>query len=550
LALLLVALPLTAQGRGGAAGGTELSSTDLAAIDRIKDEGFNRSEVMDVVSWLTDVYGPRLTGSPISKAAGDWTIERLSSWGVSNPHYEWWGPFGRGWVNERTFVQVTSPIPFPVIAYPPAWSDGTNGLVSSEVVYVPNTIRTAADFEPYRGTLEGKVVISTPPPNVPALFDPPARRYTADQLDRLANPYPVAGAGGGGRGRGGRGGRGGAAPAAAGNSPPVNLAICLADEGVAAVLRSGGGNSTGGNVFVSGSGSRNADAPAATPQISLTPEHYGRIFRILEKGVPVEIDVDVRNRFYTDELNSFNIVGEIPGSDLADEVVMVGAHFDSWHAGTGATDNASGSAVMMEALRILKATGLPLRRTVQIGLWTGEEQGLIGSREYVAAHFGDRATMSLLPEHANFSAYYNVDNGTGAIRGIYLQGNREAGPIFSQWMAPLNSDSISVGHVAAGNTGGTDHQSFDAVGLPGFQFIQDPVEYNTRTHHSSQDVYERIEEVDMKHNAVVVATFLYMTANRDGLIPRKPLPQVAAGGRGGRGGAGRGGAPAIGCPAG
>jgi Zn-dependent M28 family amino/carboxypeptidase len=337
----------------------------------------------------------------------------------------------------------------------------------------------------------------------------------------------------------------------------VNLAQCFIDEGVGAILRPGTGNSHGGNVFVGGGGSRDANAERAIPQVVLTPEHYGRIYRTLEKGVPVRMELDVKNTFETSELNSFNVVAEIPGTDRADEIVMVGAHFDSWHAGTGATDNAAGSAVMMEAMRILKATGLPLRRTVRIGLWTGEEQGLIGSREYVTEHFGDRATMQLKPEHAKFSAYYNVDNGTGAIRGIYLQGNSAAGPIFAQWMRALHSDSISVGHIAGGNTGGTDHQSFDAVGLPGFQFIQDPVEYGSRTHHSSQDVYERIQAVDMKHNAVAVATFVYLTANRDELIPRRPLPQVAqGGGRGGAGG-GRGGAgggrggqgPVVGCPA-
>ncbi len=271
-----------------------------------------------------------------------------------------------------------------------------------------------------------------------------------------------------------------------------------------------------------GGGSRNADAGRATPLVSLTPEHYGRIVRILEKGIPVEMELDVRNSFYTDELNSFNIVAEIPGTDKADEVVMLGAHFDSWQAGTGATDNAAGSPVMMEALRILKATGLPLRRTVRIGLWTGEEQGLIGSREYVAAHFGDRATMALLPEHENFSAYYNVDYGTGAIRGVYLQGNSAVGPIFAQWMTALNSDSISVGHVAPGNTGGTDHLSFDAVGLPGFQFIQDPVEYNSRTHHSNMDVYDRVQASDLMQASAIIASFVYHTANRPELLPRKP----------------------------
>jgi Zn-dependent M28 family amino/carboxypeptidase len=297
------------------------------------------------------------------------------------------------------------------------------------------------------------------------------------------------------------------------------------DEGVAAVLTPGGGNSNGGNVF-NGSGRGYAPGtPKVLPSVALTPEHYGRIFRILEKGVPVKMDLDVRNTFYPQDLNSFNIIAEIPGTDKKDEVVMLGAHFDSWQAGTGATDNAAGSAVMMEVMRILKSLQLPMRRTVRIALWTGEEQGLLGSRAYVEQHFGENGDLK--PEQSKVSAYYNVDNGTGAIRGIYLQGNAAVGSIFSQYMRLLNSDSISVGHIAPGNTGGTDHQSFDAVGIPGFQFIQDPIEYGTRTHHSSQDVYERVQPTDMKHNAVAVATFVYLTANRDDMLPRKPLPPVS-----------------------
>jgi hypothetical protein len=532
---------------GGRAFGQQASPEpiDTPAIERIKEEGFERSQVMEIMSWLTDVHGPRLTGSPISKRAGDWTLERFNEWGLANAGYEWWGPFGRGWVNERMVAQVFEPVPFPVIAYPGAWTDGTDGPVRTEVVMVPNDIRTANQFAPYRGRLNGRIVVSQPPSAQPALFNAPARRYTREELDRMANPYPVGAGGRGGAGRGGRGGRGGAAVADDGSSL-VDLNACFLEEGVAAVLRPGTGNSTGGNVFVGGGGSRDAGAGRATPLVSVTPEHYGRIWRILEKGISVRMELDVRNTFHTDELNSFNIVAELPGTDRSDEVVMLGAHFDSWHAGTGATDNAAGSAVMMEAMRILKATGLPLRRTVRIGLWTGEEQGLIGSREYVASHFGDRGTIELMPAHQKFSAYYNVDNGTGAIRGIYLQGNSGVGPIFAQWMRALDSDSISTGHIAPGDTRGTDHLSFDAVGLPGFQFIQDPVEYGSRTHHSSQDLYERIQEVDMKHNAVVVAAFVYLTANRDELLPRKPLPQPAAG-RGGFGG-GRGGQQPVGCP--
>src|SRR5688572_25332153 len=546
--------PVVAQGRGRAPAGPQ-EVIDTAAILKIKDEGFKRSQVMDMMSWLTDVYGPRLTGSPITKRAGDWTIEQFKKWGLSNPQYEWWGPFGRGWVNDRMIAQVTSPVAFPVIGYPGAWSDGTNGLVNNDVVIVPNTIQTVADFAPYRGKLKGKIVVSQPPRDLQPLMTAPGRRYTEEELNRLSNPFPVAG--GTGRG-GGRGGRGGPPPQNTSGSPRVNLQQCLVDEGVAAILTPGGGNSHGGNVFVGGGGSRAADAPRGIPQVALTPEHYGRIYRILDKGMPVRMELDVKNSFYTTELNSFNIIADIPGTDKADEIVMVGAHFDSWHSGTGATDNAAGSAIMMEAMRILKTIGLPMRRTVRIGLWTGEEQGLIGSREYVSAHFADRATMQIKPEHSKFSAYYNVDNGTGAIRGIYLQGNTAVAPIFAQWMRILNSDSISVGHIAPGNTGGTDHQSFDAVGLPGFQFIQDAVEYGSRTHHSSQDLYERVQPVDMKHNAVAVAAFVYFTANRPELLPRKPQPQpIAGGGRGapgvtaGRaGGGGRGGAdaPVNACP--
>ncbi len=545
LALQFGPAPVTAQGFGPQG---PQEPIDMAAIDKIKEEGFERSQIMDIMSWLTDVHGPRLTGSPITKAAGDWSMEQFEKWGLSNAHYEWWGPFGRGWVNDRMVAQVTAPVPFPVVAYPAAWSDGTDGKVETEVVIVPSTVRTAAQFAPYRGTLKGKIVLSQAPREVPALFTAPAQRLTQAQLNARANPFPVGGRGG--RGRGGRGRFGGPAQPSPDGSPLVNLAQCLADEGVAAVLRPGSGNSTGGNVFVSSNGSRAADAPRAVPQVSLTPEHYGRIYRILEKDIPVRMELDVKNTFYTDELDSFNLMAEIPGTDKADEIVMLGAHFDSWHAGTGATDNAAGSAVMMEAMRILKATGLPLRRTVRIGLWTGEEQGLIGSRAYIAEHFGDRATMELLPDHEKFSAYFNVDNGTGAIRGIYLQGNRAVGPIFARWMTALTSDSISVGHIAPGNTGGTDHLAFDAVGLPGFQFIQDPVEYGSRTHHSSQDVFERIQEVDMKHNAVAVAAFVYLTANRDELLPRKSLPEVQAGG--GRGGfrGRRGGTQPVGCPVG
>jgi Zn-dependent M28 family amino/carboxypeptidase len=303
----------------------------------------------------------------------------------------------------------------------------------------------------------------------------------------------------------------------------------LKDEGVLATIVPGRG--TNGTVFVGGSATNaQPNANLGVPSVTIAVEHYGRMVRTLEKKMPVTIALEVKNTF-TDDTMSFNVVGEIPGTDKADELVMLGAHFDSWHTGTGATDNAAGSAVMMEAMRILKVSGLKLRRTVRIGLWGGEEQGLLGSRAYVTETFGDRATMALKPAHAKFAGYFNVDNGTGAIRGVYLQGNEAVAPIFEAWMKPFNN--LGMRTLTIRDTGGTDHQSYDAVGLPGFQFIQDPVEYNTLTHHSNMDTYERIQEADMKQNAVIVAAFVYQAANRDQPLPRKPLPKPQpTGGRG------------------
>jgi carboxypeptidase Q len=371
--------------------------------------------------------------------------------------------------------------------------------------------------------LKGKFVLTTPMPDVPASFDPLAQRYTDEQLRDLERETD-AGARGGRFGRGGLpgGGRGQALAFA------QTRTQFFKDEGVLAVVTPGRG--TGGTVFVQSGGSREANAPDTVPAVTIAVEHYGRILRTLQKEQLVRIDLEVKNTFY-DDTKSFNVIGEIPGTDKADELIMLGAHFDSWHSGTGATDNAAGSAVMMEAMRILKQSGLPLRRTVRIGLWGGEEQGLLGSRAYVTEMFADRTTMAVKPAHAKFAGYFNVDNGTGAIRGIYLQGNEAAAPIFEAWMKPFNNLGMTT--LTIRDTGGTDHQSFDAVGLPGFQFIQDPVEYNTRTHHSNMDVYERIQDEDMKKNAVIVAAFVYQAANRDQPLPRKPMPKPQpAGGRG------------------
>jgi hypothetical protein len=505
---------------------------DYDAIYKIKDEGFTRSHVMDIESWLTDVYGPRLTNSPNYRKAGDWAVKELTSYGLSNVKLEPWGPFGRGWSNEKFYAQALTPTPFPIIGYPKAWSNGTNGLISGDAVLVD--IQTEEDYPKYQGKLRGKIAFITPPREVLPQFTALGHRYSNDELADLQSETDALGRGGrGGARAGGPGRQGGPAAFGRGNAlnPLARRSQFLKDEGAIAVVDASV-RGDGGTVFVQGAQgiSRDAGTDAGLPQVTFAIEHYGRLLRAMEKNVPVRLELDVKNTFYDDNPQSFNVIAEIPGTDKAAEIVMLGAHFDSWHGGTGATDNAAGSAVMMEAMRILKASGVHLRRTVRLALWGGEEQGLLGSRAYVTQHFADRSDMVLKPEHARLSGYFNVDNGTGAIRGVYLQGNEAVAPIFDEWMKPFHNLGMTT--LTIRDTGGTDHQSFDAVGLPGFQFIQDPVEYDTRTHHSNMDTFERIQGADMRQNAVIVAAFVYQTANREDRLPRKPLPRVQGAGRG------------------
>jgi len=487
---------------------------DLDAVYRIKEEGLQHSKVMELESYLTDVYGPRLTNSPEIKEAADWAQKTMKAWGLTNVRTETW-PFGRGWQSRRMVALALTPRAYPLIAYPKAWTPGTNGPVTGEAVMA--VITSEKDFETWHGKLRGKFVLTMPMRDVAAHFDAPGHRYTDGELAELSH-QPATG----GRGRGNF---------QANQEFNRRRMQFFVAEGVAALLDFSRGD--GGTVFVqSPQGvSRDPKEPGQAPQVTLGVEHYGRIVRTLDKNIPVTLQMDIENAFYDADQNAFNIVGEMPGGDKADEVVMIGAHFDSWHSGTGATDNAAGSAVMMEAMRILKATGVKLRRTVRIGLWSGEEQGLLGSKEYVKAHFADPATMQLKPEHAKLAGYFNVDNGTGQIRGVYLQGNEAVAPIFQAWMEPFRNMGMTT--LAIRNTGGTDHLSYDAVGLPGFQFIQDEVEYDSRSHHSNMDVYERVQAQDMMRNAVIVASFVYNAANRDEKLPRKPLPKPApAQGRG------------------
>lgn len=412
---VLVGLPL-------AADWPVTEKLDLDAIYRINEEGLQRSKVMEIESYLTDVYGPRLTNSPEIKEAAEYAQKTMREWGLANVGLETWA-FGRGWHSQGFAANAVTPRAYPLIGYPKAWTPGTNWPVTGEAIIA--VINEEKDFATFTSQLRGKFVLATAMRDVEAHFEAPARRHTESELLDLSK-QPEAG-----RGRGGRGNF-------QGNQAFTRRKTKFwIDEGVAAVLDISRGD--GGTLFVQGGGSRDANDPPSLPQIVLTVEHYGRIWRTLQKKVPVGLRMNVENRFFDADLNAFNIVGEIPGTDKADEIVMIGAHFDSWHTGTGATDNAAGSAIMMEAMRILEATGVRLRRTVRIGLWSGEEQGLLGSKEYVKAHFGDPATMQLKPEHAKFAGRFNVDNGTGLIRGVYLQGNEAVAPILSAWMEPFKN---------------------------------------------------------------------------------------------------------------
>lgn len=547
---LLATLPL------GAAG----EKIDYEAINKIKQEGMQNSKVMEISSYLTDVYGPRLTGSPMVMKGAEYVMAQMKEWGLQNVHIENWtdrNNFTRGWTNDKFYMQAVAPNAFSIPGTPTAWTPGTNGLVKGEVVLVTET--TQEDLQKYAGKLKGKWILTQAAPDVAAYWTAPAKRETKESLDAMeANPpaglefgvpNPAA------AGRGGPGGGRGGFPQAGG----FNRNDFFFTEGALGTIST----APRGHGIYTVSGNRNADPAKTLPGINIPAEQYGRMARLLQKNMPVTIEADIKNTF-TDNPPMFNIVGEIPGTDKADELVMLGAHFDTWHASTGATDNTAGSAAMLEAMRILKASGVKLRRTVRIGLWTGEEQGLIGSREYVAAHFatrgpapaapaaapaagapaaapgqrgggrgGPQGPLELKPEHAKFAGYFNIDNGTGAIRGVYLQGNDAVAPIFREWMEPFRS--MGMTHLTIRNTGGTDHQSFDGVGLPGFQFIQDEVEYNTMTHHTNLDSYERLQPSDMMKNATIAASFAYLAANRDEKLPRKPLPGGAGAGRRGTG---------------
>lgn len=490
---------------------------DPAVTARIRDEGLNHSQVMDIAFHLTDISGPRLAGSPGLKRAQDWAVNQLKTWGMVNVAREPWGKFGKGWEVQKNYAAITVPYYHAIIAIPRAWTPGTKGPVTADVLYLKAD--SLPELAKYKGKLKGKVIITDA--NAPAEqnFTRPEAQRTTDSALRAMDKATLNDAGGrrgGGNPNFRRGGAGGS------RISPLALADFEAQEGAALVLAQARG--TDGTVFTTNGANFRDTAHAVSPTLETSAEDYQRILRLAKAGIKVTMEMDIKTEFFDKDENGYNVVGEIPGTDpnLKPQLVMLGGHLDSWHGATGGTDNAAGSAVMMEAMRILSRVGIKPRRTIRIALWSSEEQGEFGSENYVLNHFGDAKTMVLKPDQAKVSAYYNIDNGTGRIRGIFLQGNEAVRPIFKAWLAPF-TDIGATTTTTIRNTGSTDHVAFDNVGIPGFQFIQDGIDYNSRTHHSNQDTYDKLIPDDLKQMATIVASFVYNTAQRDEMLPRKPL---------------------------
>ncbi|HTA41910.1 MAG TPA: M20/M25/M40 family metallo-hydrolase [Bryobacteraceae bacterium] len=529
---VLLAAPLCAQDRG-----------DLGVISRIKTEAFDNSQVMDTLGYLTDVYGPRLTASPEFKQAADWAVERLRSYGIANAGLEKWGPFGRSWSLKQASLEMLEPRYAALDAVPQAWSDHTRGPVNGDAILAPfgngrayrDPKKLETDLNKYmaewKGKLKGKIVLMFPARDVRPETQTTFRRYSdKDLADMAVAPEPIK--------------RPkdltfpddpdeerrflDSLPESASlqifeKIQPLNAkrAKFFRDEGALAVITTSD-SSRDGLVFAQAAGSYDVKDGLAAPTFVVSHEQYDRIVRLINKKIPVKLRVNLEMETSSANLDSWNVTGEIPGGAKKDEVIAMGAHLDSWHGGTGATDNAAGCAVMIEAMRILKTLNLKLDRTVRILLWSGEEQGLLGSRAYVKEHFGDPETMKLTDAQAKFSGYFNLDNGSGKIRGVYLQNNDAMRPLFEQWLAPFRDEGATT--ISIRDTGGTDHLSFDDVGLPGFQFIQDPLAYDTVTHHSNMDTIDHVQAPDLMQAAAVIAAVVYDAANRPEMLPRKPPP--------------------------
>jgi carboxypeptidase Q len=486
---------------------SQSENVDLSMIYKIKQEGLKNSGIEELSFWLTDFVGPRLTGSTGGTRGNEWAKKKMEELGFQNVRIEAARDFTRGgWDNLKTYAAMTAPYYVNFACNPVAWTGSTNGPVKGEVMLLD--VKAEGDLDQYKGKLTGKIVLIPSTSVYEVSYEALATRYTDAQLKDLSM--------------------------ATSSTPPnkptfdltafmtqralrIKISEFLKNESVAVILN----NSGTFNVPRSGGANYTAGAKEPTAELNLPVEDHGRMERLLRHKVPVEMEVEITNKFI-DSPKIFNVIGEIPGTDklLKNEVVLIGAHIDSWHGGTGAADNASGCVVMMEALRILKSLEVAPRRTIRIALWGGEEQGLNGSRGYVENYLVEAITKVHKPDYDKFAGYFNMDNGSGKYRGIYLQGNEMVRPIFEEWLKPF--EDMGATTITIRNTGGTDHLSFDAVGLPGFQFIQDEIEYD-RGYHTVMDTYDRLVMADLKQNAIITASFVYNAAMRNTKLPGKPV---------------------------
>ncbi len=488
---------------------------DEQVIARIKSEGFQNSKAMETLSYLVDVFGPRLTSSPNIRASQKWTVDKMTEFGLKNARLEEWGQFGEGWTIEKYSAEMTIPTYDRLIAVPLAWSSATNGEIEGEPVFID--VNSEKDFEKYRGKLKGKIVFNgtVGPEDPEARFKPFSKRLTDEELSKAIKVIdPVK-----------DDGIGGSVNYQAEEAEWLEILArrsavnkFLFDEGVEVLVQPSGFS----NGVLRAQGYYEFDSSKNVPAFVISREQYARIARLDERKMPVNLKFELKIKVSPDKTAN-NIIAEIPGTDskLKDEIVLLGGHFDSWHGGTGAVDNAAGCIAMLEAMRILQSIAIKPKRTIRIALWSGEEQDYYGSFNYVKKHYGDPLTGKTKPAAEKLSAYYNLDNGSGKIRGVFLQGNEAVRPIFEEYLKPFNYLGAST--LSSSNTGGTDHMVFDAIGLPGFQFIQDPLDYSTRVHHSNLDVLEAVNAEDLKINAVIVASFAYHTAMRDEKLPRKSI---------------------------
>lgn len=518
-----------------AAGAQDGDKVDLSALTQIKNEAFQHSQVMDSLFYISEVYGPRITNSRNHRAAAEWAMQQLKSWGLQNVHLEKWGPFGYGWQIKKYYGALETPAYASLIGFPLAWTPSTNGPVTADAVLAP--LHSEADFAKYKGKLKGKIVLIFDPRELPLHTEPQAHRLTDEEIAaRAETPDPS---------HTGFGRRPGQAQPRPGEFTPATLSTAapsgrllrnkvnafLKAEGVAVALTPGY-NGDGGTVFATYGGSQDPKDPVGPPMAAITPEQYNRIARLIQHGITPKLTFDIQTEYQKDDQYAFNVVGEIPGASKADEVVMVGGHFDSWQGGTGATDNGTGSAVAMEAVRILAALHKPMARTVRVALWGGEEEGLYGSLAYVQQHFAQRDTMKKTPEYDKLDVYFNDDSGSGKFRAVSALGDAQLAAIFQSWIAPIKDLGIEtvVGRTAGPTLqpGGTDSTSFSWIGLDGVGFMQDPLEYGTRTHHSNMDLYDRVQKGDVMQGAFIEAWIAYNAATRADMLPRIETPAPTA----------------------